>query len=243
MLRKKIVAGPLAISLALVISLVVSGCTTVGTHDFKALKANDFGEAEEIRFCILADEGVTEDESRALMAEVGEEFSLYGLKLKVPWVRPWARPAFLAEGIMRDVLLKSLEPPCDRLLVLVGRNFGDFLFGLLGVEVLGSVDAVTYTRGYVVARTSSLNQVFMGPTQVAIHESYHLLGCVHELRLSGCYARIRELKRIKRANLERGNDFFPSLSAQGEPIIYRRDADAWIHGALRRIQSAQAEVH
>ena len=237
----KMMNGPLAISFAMIAALLVSGCTTVGMHDPKALKANDFGEPEEIQFCILTDDGVTEDDARRLMAEVDKEFSLYGLQVKIPWVRPWARPALFGEGIIRDALSKPLEAPCDRLLVLVGRNFGDFLFGLLGVEMLGAVDTLSYTRGYVVAKRSSLNQVFMSPAEVAVHEAYHFLGCGHGVSLSDCYARIRELKRIHDANEARGNDFFPSVSSQGKPLTSRREADTWIHSALQRIESARAD--
>ena len=229
--------------LALIIALMTATCTTVGVHDPEAIKRIDFGEPEEIRFCILLDEGVSEDQARSLIAKVSEEFSLYGLVVKVPWMRPWVRHDFFMEGLMEDVWSKSLEPPCDRLLALVGRNFGDFLFGLLGMETLGAADTVTFTRGYVVARRVSLAQVFVGPEQTIVHESYHLLGCVHKLKLFNCYTHIRDLKQAKRANRARGEDFFPGLSAQGVPINTRQEADSMVHSAVKRIQAERAAGH
>lgn len=230
----------IAIALALIIALLTSTCTTVGVHDLAAMKAIDFGAPEEIRFCILADAGISEENARALMARVGEEFARYGLVVKVPWVRPWVRHDFFMEGLMEDVWSKSLELPCDRLVAFVGRNLGDFLFGLFGMETLGAADTVTFTRGYVVAQRVSLAQLFVGPEQALIHESYHLLGCVHQLKLFNCYTHIRDLKQFKRANRARGEDFFPGLTARGQPINSRQAADALVHAAVKRVQTERA---
>ena len=159
------------ISLALILALGLSTCSTLGIHNMEAMKNVDFGPTEEIRFCVLIDEGISEDDARRLMAEVNKEFSLYGLEVTVPWIRPWVRHDFFKQGIMEDVWSKPLEAPCDRLLALVGRNLGDALFGLLLIETLGVADAVTYTRAYAVAKRASLAQVFLGPKLTLIHES------------------------------------------------------------------------
>lgn len=216
--------------------LVLSGCTTVGVADYSYLKGSDFGRMEKFRICVLADEGVTEEEARSLMATVGEGFSMFGLEVSVPWVRPWPRPAFAMQGIIEDLGLQTLEAPCDRMFGLVGRNFGDFLVGLVGIEVLGAVDTVTHTRGFAVAKQVSLNQVFVSPTKTAIHETYHLLGCAHGTTLVKCYKRILDMKRIARVNRESGNDFFPGLSSEGVPIASRDEANTWTRDVVRRLQ-------
>lgn len=219
----------------------ITGCTAVGHHDFAAFEALDFGPREELRICVLADQGITEDNAKQLVARVAEEFAVFGLDVTVPWVRPWTRPAFLGEGIVEDVWMKPLEAPCDRLLALLGRNVGDFLWGLVGMEVLGAVDTPTHTRGYVVAKTASLNQIFVSPSDTAIHESYHFLGCGHGVRLSDCYSNIRKLKQAARNNRERGNDFFPGFSWRGHPLESRQEADAIAHGAVRYVQLKREE--
>lgn len=212
---------------------ICAACTTVGTHHADARDAIDFGPREELRICILADEGITEDHARQLIGEVGKEFSVFGLDLSVPWVRQWKRPAFLMEGIVEKVWQEPLEAPCDRLLALVGRTVGDFLWGLFGPEVLGAVDTPTHSRGYVVARTVSLNQLISSPTEIAAHEFYHFLGCHHKLSLTQCYTHITELKRIAHANREAGSDFFPGVSLTGAPIRSRHETNLVMTNAVR----------
>lgn len=222
--------------LAALCACAVAGCTAVGRHDFAALQAQDFGPREELRICVLADEGIDDEAAKRLLASVREEFAVFGLDVTVPWVKPWLRPAFLTNGIVEDVWMKPLEAPCDRLLALVGRNVGDFLWGLFGMEILGAVDTPTHTRGYVVAKTASLNQIFVSPSDTAIHESYHFLGCSHGVSLSDCYSNIRNLKQAARNNRDRGNDFFPGFSWKGHPLESRHEVDAITHGAVRYVQ-------
>lgn len=229
----------LAYLFLLPLALMTAGCTTVGMHDSETFKAADFGPREELRICVLADDGITEADARRLVAKVGEEFSDFGLAVSVPWVRRWERPAFLMEGIVKNVWLEPLEAPCDRLLALVGRNLGDFLWGLLGMEILGAVDTPTHSRGYVIAETVSLNQIFSSPSKIAIHESYHFLGCEHGVNLANCYTHIRDLKRIARANRDVGNDFFPGVSPKGTPIKSRHEANLLMAHAIRLAQLPQ----
>ncbi|BAL23246.1 hypothetical protein [Azoarcus sp. KH32C] len=230
----------LASLLLLPLVVTAAGCTTVGLQEAEALQAMDFGPREELRVCVLADEGVTDDDAKQLVDEVRQEFAAFGLDVSVPWIRRWERSGFALEGIVSDVWRRPLEAPCDRLLTLVGRNFGDFLWGLVGVEVLGAVDTPTRTRGYVVAKVRSLNQLLNSPSEVAIHESYHFLGCEHDLNLSACYARIRDLKRIAHANRDAGIDFFPGLSPKGTPIKSRLAANAVMDEAIKLARVARS---
>ena len=241
--KNRILFVAITISLALILPLELSTCSTLGIHNLEAMKNVDFGPPEEIRFCLLIDEGVTEDDAHRLMAEVSKEFSRYDLKVTVPWIHPWVRHDFFKQGIMEDVWSKSLEAPCDRLMALVGRNLGDALFGLLLIETLGVADTVTYTRGYAVAKRASLAQVFLGPKLTIIHESYHLLGCIHQPNLAKCYNHIRDLKRLKAINREHGEDFFPSVSPQGLAITTREQANAMVHRALERARHERSPEH
>jgi hypothetical protein len=59
--------------------------------------------------------------------------------------------------------------PSYRLLALVGRNVGDFLWAFVAPEVLGAVNDESLTHGYVVARWGSVNQFFMPPEDVMRH--------------------------------------------------------------------------
>jgi hypothetical protein len=214
--------------LILFLVLGMSACTSVGTHDRNALKAFDFGQREELRICILAEKSITEADARMLMSKVGEEFSSYGLDVTVPWVRPWVRPAFSMNGIIEDVARRPLEPGCDRMFALVGRHGGDFLYGLLGSEVLGAVETASHTRGYVVAEIASFTQLIVPPADAAIHESYHMLGCGHESSLNDCYLQISKMKQAAQANRERGNDFFPGVTVKNKVIISRNHADKFV---------------
>jgi hypothetical protein len=150
-----------------------------------------------------------------------------GLKVEVPWVREWQRPAFAQEGITQDVVHRRLEAPCDRLLALVGRDARDFVWGALMPEILGAVETRTNTKGYVVAETGSLNQVlsFSGPADGAVHEFYHLLGCEHSLSRAKAYAQVAYIKRLAAESRSRGNTFFPAVSQSGRIYLTRAAVD------------------
>ena len=158
-----------------------------------------------LRVCVLQAAGVSDARVDRLLASVNREFAAYGIEVVVPWVRPWQRPGFGHEAMFDDVARRPLESPCDRLVAFADRNAGDFLWGLALPEVLGSVDDATHTRGFVVANRASINQVFMPPGKVAVHEFYHLLGCPHSGSLTRCYERIARLKKAH------SGDFFPGM--------------------------------
>ena len=211
--------------------LLPSACTMVGVHDLEAMTAVEFGPSETIRFCVLHAPDVPEEKARRLMTAVGREFDRYRLDVEVPWVKPWVRPGFTVTAMLEDIVPRPIEPPCDRLVAMVGRHLGDALWGFVLPEVLGAVETVTHTKGYVVANMASLGQIGLSPAQGAVHESYHFLGCGHALGMGKCYLRIAEIKKMARANRAAGRDFFPGLTGDGQPITTRRQ----VHTVLRRV--------
>jgi len=197
-------------------------------HSLKAEKAVDYGPPATMRVCVLQTGDVPVQRSGKLLNAVNQEFAPYGITVEVAWVKPWIRPGFQVDSIMDDVKRRDLEPPCDRLMALVDRNVGDFLWGLAMPEVLGAVDGVTATRGYVVATGASLNQLFLPPSAATVHEFYHLLGCPHGLSLANCYPRIAAMK----AAIDPEADFFPGVTKEGKFLTTREAANstmrAWI---------------
>ena len=216
-----------------VVWLLLSACTMVGVHDLEAMSAVDFGPRETIRFCVLHAPDVPEEKARRLMTAVDREFDRYRLDVEVPWVRPWNRPGFTVTAMLEDIVPRPIEPPCDRLVAMVGRHLGDTLWGLVMPEVLGAVETVTHTKGYVVAILASPGQIGLSPAQGAVHESYHYLGCGHGLVMDECYRRIAEIKRMARANRGAGRDFFPGLTGNGRPINTRSQIQTVLRRALQ----------
>ena len=217
---------------AVAAALLLSACTMIGAHDLEAMRGVDFGPRETIRFCVLRADDVSEDRARALIIAVDREFDRFGLDVEAVWIRPWRRPGFTVTAILGDVVVRPLRPPCDRLVALVGRHLGDTLWGVVLPEVLGAVETVTHTKGYVVATFASLGQIGLGPTEGAVHESYHFLGCGHGLVMGECYRSIAAIKDHARRNRAAGRDFFPGLTTDGRPINTRNDAESHLHRAF-----------
>lgn len=220
----------------------LAACTSVGARNPSSLSEMDFGPSQPLRLCVLLDQNVSEDRARELMAVIGDELSQYGLEVSVPWIREWTRPALSSDGIVDDVWRRPLEAPCDRMVALVGRNFGDFLTGLLGFEILGAVDEPTHTRAYVVAQSASLNQLFQTPSRVAVHEAYHLLGCHHGTDLTPCYRQILQLKEIAARNHEIGSDFFPGVTPRGKILSSRLQVNQVIREAVDNYHLTRANA-
>ena len=190
------------------LGLLLSACTTMGQHHAPVRENFDFGSQETLSVCLYVDHGISEDAGRALVENAWiDEAKLYAIDVKVVNVTQWSRPAFNMEGILADLRQKPLEAPCDRVLALVGRNFGDFLWSLVGPEILGAVNSESLTHGYAVATVASIGQVLNPPSEIIEHEIYHMLGCGQHADMNTCYQRIADLKRWKREN---GTDFFPS---------------------------------
>ncbi|HEY1141324.1 MAG TPA: hypothetical protein VGE88_14150 [Lysobacter sp.] len=190
--------------------------------------ALDYGPPMQLRVCVLHAPGVAPQRIDALIHAVNEEFAGYGIEVVVPWSRPWQRAGFTHERLFDDVAARELEAPCDRLVAFVDRNAGDALWGLVMPEVLGMVDEATHTRGYVVATSASLNQLFAPPSKVAVHEFYHLLGCPHAGSMDACYRSIAALKNARIA----GTDFVPGIDADGRFVVTREDANRTLRDAL-----------
>lgn len=188
-------------------SLMIGACTTVGVHTAEIAKI-DYGPPVTVRVCVLKTDDTPHLRVDSLLKAVNREFAQYNIAVDVPWVRPWKRPGYFVETILEDLMRRPLEQPCDRLVGLVDRHVGDFVWGLAMPEVLGAVDDVTATRGYVVATWGSLNQIFMTPEQAAVHEFYHLVGCPHGMTLTKCYPRIAALKQAAVSD----EDFFPGVA-------------------------------
>jgi hypothetical protein len=217
--------------------LSVSACTSMGPHDSLARQHHEYGAPEVLNVCLRVDEGIREDEARALVEDAWrEEGKLYGVDVRLVQVKQWSRPAFSMEPMLQALREEPLEAPCDRIFALVGRNVGDFLWGLVGVEILGAVNDETLTHGYAVARVASLNQLLNPPTDVTRHEIYHLLGCGEHFHMSACYDQIAQLKAWKR---EHGGDFFPAWDLINNRMLASRDEvndrlQAMAHGAVAK---------
>lgn len=209
--------------------MLLTGCTTVGMHT-RELATVDYGAPVEMRVCILQAPRVTDARVAELIAAVNDEFTPYGIRVTVPWVRPWVRPAQSFKHMFDDVMRRDLEPPCDRLVVFADRNAGDALRGMLMPEILGAVDDTTHTRGMVIANRATLNQLLQSPEGTAVHEFYHLLGCPHAMSLSKCYTRIALVKR----QFARDPQFFPGVRADGRLLVTRDAANSMLRQALGR---------
>jgi hypothetical protein len=209
--------------LGLVLALGATGCSTLGVPVPGSLAANDFGARQELRVCLLRESSVSEARAQALIAGINGGLAPYGIEVVVPWMRPWERPGYTSEAIVGELAARPLEPPCDRLVALLGRPWTDVLLGLVVPEALGGVETTTRTRGYGVASGGSLKQLLTPPGLAARHEFHHLLGCLHALTRSACYAQIAALKRARADNRE---DFFPGVAPGGMPIRTRAEVDA-----------------
>lgn len=203
-------------------AVLLSACTSMGEHVQTAREHVQFGPPETVNVCLYVDQGISEEEGRKLVREAWQdEGSMYGIDINVVQVKQWSRPAFQMEGILHALRQQRLEPPCDRILALVGRHIGDFLWSFVGPEVLGAVNDETLTHGYAAARVATFNQLMTPPVAVTRHEIYHLLGCGEHYAMSHCYERIARLKQWKHAH---GGDFFPAWDLVNKQLLASREA-------------------
>ncbi len=214
----------------LLLAPLLSACTMIGVGVPFRRAQIDFGPRVELRLCMLAAPGISAERAESVRAAIDREMADYGIRVRVPWVRPWERPAFFTTEMLPDVMRRPLEPPCDRLVALVGRHLGDTLWGLVLPEVLGAVEETTHTRGVIVAGYLSPNQLLLPPGRTAVHESYHLLGCGHSLWKWGCYEQIRRAKSLAPGD----GGFFPGLTADGQPVRSRAEADALLRRRMEQ---------
>jgi hypothetical protein len=218
-----------------------SGCyvTSIGMERPEVRADTDFGPPATLRVCAMLDDGITQRDAQETLEDYWNqnEASKYNLSVKLVSYSSLPRPAseFFHWQIARRVVAQQIPPQCDRTMYFVNRNALDTLWSIPEAygapEVLGEVDDYTMTRGYVVDRIASLNQVLLSPwfspAKVARHETYHMLGCGHALVMGECYKHIAEAKRIESRLTEAGcyeksglHTFFPAFSNAGAgPIL------------------------
>lgn len=203
----------------------------------------DFGPPEKLRICIYKDVTVSDAQAEEIIAALQKEFSNFALDIQVPWVKNWERPAYTADEIIDNFVACPLESPCDRLLALVGRSFSDFLWGIFMPEVHGAVDDLTMTKGFTVAEIGSFNQMlsFTSAADIAIHETYHLLGCDHGTDAKLCYEQIARIKRIATINRLNGRDFFPAMPLDQSVLTSREEVEKKLE-PYQRLRLVTCEV-
>jgi hypothetical protein len=202
--------------------VLLSACTSMGTHNHVLRTDHDFGAVETVDVCLYLDDGITEETGRKLVYDAWHaEGHMYGIELNIVRVEEWPRPAFHMEAILAELRQKPLEAPCDRILALVGRNLGDMVWAFFGPEVLGAVNDETLTHGYTVAQRRTVNQLLMSPVDVTRHEIYHMLGCDIHYDMPHCYDQIARLKEWRRTY---GGDFFPAWDLVNKRLIPTREA-------------------
>jgi len=227
------------LSLLLGACLVV-GCTTLGRHDPGVLAAMDFGPRQTIRFCVLRDEGIAEAQVGAVMAAISAELERYGLEVRLSWTRDWTRASPSYRKLIDEVASHPLEAPCDRLLALAARPAANELWGIL-VHGFGAAEIDTSTHAYVFVPVPAGDGLGPDPGAVAVHETYHLLGCRHDRVMTSCYRRIVGIKQAARANAKAGRDFFPGFSLAGEVVPSRAAVNALLEQALKGLTPGAAE--
>jgi hypothetical protein len=232
-------------SLALGVCLLgTSGCfvTSIGMDRPEVRAQTDFGPPETLRVCALLDDGISQREAQATLADYWnqDQASKYNLSIKMVSYSslPRSIDEFFHWQIGHQVAMRQIPPGCDRMMYFVNRNVLDVAWSvpeLYGApEVLGEVDDYTMTRGYVVDRIASLNQVLMSPwfspSKVARHETFHMIGCGHDMVMDQCYKHIAEAKWVENRLRDAGcyeksgvEEFFPSFSHAGDgPILLTR---------------------
>jgi hypothetical protein len=206
--------------------LLMSGCTSIGRHNKAAYDKIDFGAQEDLRICIYTEDQVSEERIEEIVTALRDEFQNYQINVKIPWIRSTESHAFFGQDILEHAVALPLESPCDRVLLLTNRDLGDFMWGMLLPEMVGAVDTVTRTRGYVAAEYGSLNQLlFASPSDTAVHEVYHMLGCDHGACMDSCYEKIHSIKKAAMKNRLRGKNFFPGINSNGFPLRSREMAN------------------
>jgi hypothetical protein len=212
----------------------LASCTSMG-FDHPALRDSiDYGPPENVRLCVLLDDGITPSDANALLESWNDEAKIYNLYLQPVSYQSFPREGFFHTEILEQVSQVPLGKSCDRVLYFVNRNVGDVAYGLISTsvgvpEILGEVDDATLTHGYVVARRATLNQLVMSPSGVTQHELFHLLGCPQHFDMPDCYTRIHNLKLAEEKLKAQGyftqhgeQPFYPTFASHTDSMLVSR---------------------
>lgn len=220
--------------IALGLAANLASCTSMGV-DHPALRDSiDYGPPENVRLCVLLDNGITPSDANALLESWNGEAKIYNLYLQPVSYQNFPREGFFHTEILEQVSQVPLGKSCDRVLYFVNRNVGDVAYGLISTsvgvpEILGEVDDATLTHGYVVARRATLNQLVMSPSGVTQHELFHLLGCPKHFDMPDCYTRIHNLKLAEEKLKAQGyfaehgeQPFYPTFASRTDSMLVSR---------------------
>ncbi|MEM7184962.1 MAG: hypothetical protein AAF518_28975 [Spirochaetota bacterium] len=190
----------------------------------------DYSDPTHLQLCIFKEKGIHNNTVTDLLNAWRDELALYQIDIKLAKVTTWQRKSFFSEGIYQNLLRIPLRKPCDRMLILVDPKLADFIWELFApVTILGVVDGNTHSRGYIIAKYYSLNQIFgASPKATLVHEGYHLLGCGHALFLTKCYKQIYNLKFLHKMNKRLGNSFLPALREDGFSFLTREEVNNYL---------------
>ena len=213
------------------------GCTTVGFHSPAVRDALDYGPNRVLRLCFFKDRGLPDADLTRIVEAWHTELAPFGISLRTERVTPYDRTDFGCIGLGNELRRLDLEPPCDRVMIILKRTPLDLVWGLLLPTVFGAVDSQTGTRGYAFGDLYLVENIlfFRGDASVLIHEGYHLFGCGHSLLLEECY---RTIARLKRA-FSRESGFFPARSEAGTILLTREEANRLFFGDKSQKQAPE----
>ena len=183
-------------------------------------KGFNFGPSEQVRVCTWRDYGVSATEVQDwLEAWNTKHEEQVGLT-----VVPIDKGELPRNGFTHTAITDSFEKQvpltddCDRDMYFVGRNVGDFLFGVLAVttlplaETLGETDDQTLTHAFVVERNATLMNFVFSPAAITEHEIWRWLGCKQHYDWDRCYPQIAMLKMQEASLKETG--YFKRIGEQ-----------------------------
>ncbi|MCI0469545.1 MAG: hypothetical protein L0Y62_05705, partial [Nitrospirae bacterium] len=116
----------------------------------------------------------------------------------------------------------ELESPCDRIIIIDGRNPVEHIVSLLFFDIPAFAQMLTGTHTYLISFNP--NYIFASSSKVLVHEIYHLFGCRHEDKRESCYEKIAALKAAYWSDGIK-NGFFPSYLYNGTLLKSRKDVN------------------
>jgi hypothetical protein len=191
--------------LILVLCPTQIGCfaTTIGDpghqHDWSNYQ---FGPREQVRVCTWRENGVPADEVDDWIQNWNQKHENEVMLTLVPVDKGELPRGGFTHTEITDSFEKQvpLSNDCDREMYFVGRNVGDFLYGVLAVttvplpETLGETEDLTLTHAFVVASRATVMNLVFPPKEITEHEIWHLLGCKQHYNWDRCYAQVAALK-------------------------------------------------